>query len=467
MEDDFILNTTMSNTTMPKSLIPNNSIPNPIADEFYRLLADDYIMDGTASVIYRHYLSEIQESIRKYEADIQNGIAPKKISAIDSITLEYQKLGSSPSEELLFRFLTTSFGLFGKQPILYDHALYVYAPNVDDDLDGTAKNMGKLNDRQDFMAILNVLRPFLSAGLSLHDADWEALVSKCKKSLLRQRVAELADAFAGSPEQLKGAFTKAGLLTPKHPEIQRLYSHALSRSIDKAFKDYLYSCGYYMYRPSMAENISIRKTDKGRSNAKPDKTLKLLAAICLKKGVQSLTPNDIDSPEFARFAEQLFTEISAQMYARGRDASLSLVLDTDAKTGNSLHLLGRHYFGALLDPKHAPSGLSKPDAPCAFAIINRQAGEDVFSYEAYSPYNDDPNAPLLYDDFQTAKREYKLLSAEAAEDILDQNTKHTRRWQLSPNIMAAFGHNLPQPAEAEEALRRETLEYIAAPYLDE
>ncbi|MBR1851737.1 MAG: hypothetical protein IJ794_00975 [Lachnospiraceae bacterium] len=452
-----------------------------ISDEFYRLLVTDYINDGNFSVIYTHYLSELEESIRKYKADLKKSNTPKKLSAIDAITLEYRKLAEDASPDAQFAFLDMLFGMFAIQPSLYDHAIYVYAREDDVAFDDAVKNMGKLNDKQDFLTILEVLDPFLSAGLGLSETDRTDLKIKNKKSLLRQRVKDLSDLFSSEPAQLKCAFSKAKLLNGKsnqiNDKIRNLYDHVLSRSIDKAFKDYLYSCGYHMFRPGSgdANAVSVQKIQKGRSGAKPDKTLKLLTDICRKNGVRSLLPGtNIDSPEFVRLANLLYTELSAQMSASDRHSSLhhapiSIILDVDARTGNSLHIVGRYYFDSLL---HALSKnrssqsfrLTDLDVPCVFVIMNRHADGDALSYEAYS--NDSDASLLLYDSFSIAKREYKRLSAETFQEILDLNAS-LRHGRFSADTLTAFGQSLPLPFSPEEDLRRETMEYIATPYPDE
>jgi hypothetical protein len=211
---------------------------------------------------------------------------------------------------------------------------------------------------------------------------------------------------------VKRLLSDVGLLKPDSKELTILYHHIISRSIDKTYKDALYSAGYrllnfYGEAPILKES-KTRKKENGSKirREKRDKTMILLEAICRKKGIQSLsslTDNGLDEPSLVPFCQNLYREVNQK-----KNTEFSLVIHTDSQTGCSLQLVGSHYFPKDFDFRYS----------CAFVILHRYADEGAYTYDILGDDDNDDSDTYYFDyDFHLALEEYKMAIEDARIDI--------------------------------------------------
>jgi len=435
-----------------------------IKDDFNRMLQEDYVLDEDKSVVYKHYKHELEESVKRFE-EKKSG----KLSAAGCVCRAWKDMGEDPDEKEVFSFLTETFSALSETPELYDQPLYTVDYEENRQINEKNKNREKqqrervyINDNRDFEIILDVVWPYLSYGLGLGEKEHKDLKKDCIKSRLRAYVRKLAEKIESEPEGILGAYKKAGLLK-KDEKLGKLYNHILERSIDRSYKDYLYTEGYTLHRlrkedlhEGSGSFLSKLPEGKGRKSMKPDKILSLLDSICEKRGILSLTGDVLDDPEYMKAVVNLYDFVS-RSYRNGEDVTLDLLLALDRDTGVSLHLVGNSITGDY--------------PPCAFMVMYRYDDDCTTLYykdtnldgepheselDLHEPINEEDESTNEEDDetnseslYKQARAAYKIGVREARDDIRDANDDYVKaiRENMTADMFKYFAYSLPEEPE--------------------
>ena len=440
-----------------------------ICDEFYDLLAKDYDLYGKDSVISRHYIGELSDAVKRHMAD---GNADQgRLSETAKIYMQYNGLGKEPNAEAVFEFIRSCFTAFARVPELYSQPkMQRGKETIQKEVDGELKSVDKtfLNNKTDYRTIVDALWPYLAFPLALNDRDKQELIEKRKKTSLKTLVKKLVDMLTNTPDEVYEAYKKEGLLK-NDDHLQSLYEHVIDRSIDKSFKDFLYTEGYSITYDSSDDAKSGESSEgprvkrlvpgKGRKNAKPDKMIKLLSELCEKNGIISLSGLSLDDADMAERIKELYCFINDN-YKGAKKLTFSHVLAYDVHTGVSLQLLGNAF--------------TKRKEPCTFAVLNRNDGEcSMLSYEYY----DDDGEQILIgsaesgdnvdDAYRIAKERYRECVEISLDMMREENasyyselTRHKRT-----GILKYFGYAMHDELDDkkmhdEELLRREIDKYV-------
>ncbi len=364
---------------------------------YYNYLTKNYFMLGEKSIVYKYYLNEIEEAIRKN--DNKDGKI-KSLDSIEMIVAKHRELIKVYDEEKAhgfntertYDFIKLMFKAFNEKSYLYDQPL-VLNEKDDEDLDG-----GK-NNKYDFKNIVNVLLPFAEPLLH-RSANEIRKTMNLKKSNLKQLVSEICTQLECNRELAFELYTKAGLLdVDQSGPLNDLVNHAILRSVDKSFKNFLYTDGYRITRSKQKKEMEIYverlsdgysqndkkdgKTSKsvpGRKGAKPDKTLSLVSEICKEIGILSLDGSThLYNDGFKKIIIELFDFINSEF--ENQTVDIDIILAIDRRTGASFHLLGNKYYNNIMP------AYRKVTSACSFAIFGLKIDDANYGYKLYADKN--------------------------------------------------------------------------------
>lgn len=421
-----------------------------IQDELYRMLAADYVEDGEDSVIYRHYLQEYRETVATRKKTGAEKKQPR-LNPCEQIMADYGQLDDNSSEKERYLFLANVFQALAAHEALYNQPMILKAPAepLSSDIpewessDDAALQIDHYQIApSDFACILEVVSPFLSAGLHLTSEQLQELSGKRSKNILHRLIQRLSEAIQ-QDDSVEQAFAEAGLLQADSEETKRLYRHIITRSIDKTYKDFLYSAGYRLLNIQGNEGPILRKSKTRKSEGgsrtrreKRDRTMMLLEDICRKKGITLLTQSvnkNLSAPSFVMFCQDLYQEVN-----QNKDSLFVQLIDVDVQTGCSLQLVGSYYL---------PDDI---ESSCAFVILRRTADEQTYTYEIWGDEEAD-DSDTYYFDFPTALEEYRLVLEDARISL---RAAQSRTYAETDS-------------DADSPIRQATLEDILSPYEDE
>ena len=431
-----------------------------IEHEFYTMLAEDYHVNEENSVVYMHYENELKEFVSRNSKNKGKTGLP----AAAYVYREYSLLGADAGADEVFAALKNIFVKLNEHPELYDQPLYVRRKEDEKSKDGA------LNDRLDFEAILNVLKPFLVPAV-MDEVFCSGLARKCKKTELKKKVSELCIKMEDDAESVTKIYEQKGLL--KKAALETLYRHILKRSIDKSFKDYLYTYGYYMHRERSGDEseyeycgndadlnskyFSLEKREGGRKGTKSDKTLRLLSWIFSRNSLYSLRGDNLENEGYVKAVKSLYRLIN-ESFKTEKDVRLSLPIAADPYTGVTLNLLGNYYVRGV-------------NYPCVFAVLQRYADEGSYSFEPCE--EDDIIGPEFGDDAETAfaaaRAAYIAKTKAAFDEISGNNSLYGEELEKDKKGAFKYFRRMFDAADYinEEELRAETLAFIDEKYEDE
>ncbi len=434
-----------------------------INSEFYRQLVNDYVKYGEDSIVFTHYENELRGYIHR-QKNKDGTKTGKKMPVMAELYGAFHFLKKAKNENYTFQFITRLFNAFSDHPELYDHAMSVrksIKKKKKKNEEEKKEKKPNLNEESDFSDIVDSLWPFISVPLELGENEKEGIIKKGKKTLVREKVAETAEYIRSKPREAKAKYKSKGLLV-FGKEHERLFKQVLKRNIDKSFKDYLYTNGYYFYR-EQTEKRSICRLEKlpegkGRSGMKTDRTLKFLSEICKKKNILSITGGNIDSPEFRSMMEELYKDIN-QKY-NDDYADISFVVAVDPHTGVSWQLLGKSY-------------LKKADGACAYAVFSRNE-ENTMTAKSASGLQYTVSDEDVFDDkdasdaFTFAREHYMEKVEEVLDEMRDSNEDYYNKLvaEVKKDILDSYGFVMHEDEDGDE-LFNDTMNYVTEAYEDE